>query len=181
MGFFDDELYFTKMPNTLQIEVSPPLCATQEREIVGELLYEELKQIQTDIEPSSSVIKADLLFSKVGKFVVLTGRISADLVLQCAACLEPVDFPVNIDVKLAIINDEEMVSLIPDEYEPYLYEGDRLLVSDVVEAEVTLMLPTIPRHDVCPIDLPKSSTSKGFILEEEKKNPFEVLEKLKLN
>jgi len=170
------------MTKTLQIEVDPPLCANQERNITGELAYDKLQQIQADIDASSSAIKADLTFSKVGKFVVLTGRISANLVLQCAACLELTNFPVDIDVKLAIINDEARMSLVPDDYEPYLYEGERLLISDVVEAEVVLVLPSIARHEVCPVELPKSSTSKDFTLEtEKKKNPFEALEKLKLN
>lgn len=170
------------MTKTLHIEVDPSLCASQERMISGELAYEELQQIQADINPSSSAIRADLTFGKVGKFVILTGRISANLVLQCAACLELVDYPVDIDVKLAIINDEARVSLLTDDYEPYLYEGERLLISDVVEAEIVLVIPTIARHDVCPIELPKSSTSKDFTLEtEKKKNPFDALEKLKLN
>ena len=120
------------------------------------------------------------MFSKVGKFVVLTGRIYSDLVLQCAACLEPTVFPVDIDVKLAITNNEDRLSLVPEGYEPYLFEGDRLLMSEVIESEVVLVLPSIARHDVCPIELPKSSTSKDFKLEAAvKTNPFEALEKLK--
>lgn len=170
------------MSKSLQIEVDPLLCASQERVITGGLPYEELKQIQGDIESSSLPIKVDLMFSRAGKFVVLTGRISANLVLQCAACLESMDFSVEIDVKLAIINDEALMTLVPDGYEPYLYEGDRLLMSDVVEAEVVLILPSIGRHEVCPVELPKSSASKDFVHEtEKKKNPFEALEKLKLN
>ncbi|PHS69870.1 MAG: nucleic acid-binding protein [Cycloclasticus sp.] len=169
------------MSKTLQIEVDPKLCAGQERVILGELPYAELKQIQQDIDPSSSPIKVDLMFSRVGKFVVLTGRISSNLVLQCAACLELTDFAVDIDVNLAVINNEELVSLLPDGYEPYLFEGDRLIMSELVESEVVLVLPSIARHDVCPTQLPKSSTSKDFMLEPEvKKNPFEALESLKL-
>ncbi len=169
------------MSKTLQVEVDPLLCASQERVISGELAYKELKQIQDDIDASSAPIKAELEFSRVGKYVVLTGRISAGLMLQCAACLELTSFPVDIDVKLAIINDEEKVTLVPEGFEPYLFDGDRLLMSDLIEAEVVLVLPSIARHKICPVELPKSSTSKGFMLETEKKaNPFEVLEKLKI-
>lgn len=168
------------MSKTLQIDVDPILCASQERTVSGELPYDRLQQIQTDIEASSSPISAELMFSRVGKFVVLTGRISANLVLQCAACLEPADFSVDIEVKLAIINDEARLSSLPDGYEPYMFEGDRLLISELVESEVVLVLPSIARHDVCPIELPKSSTSKDFKLETEvKNNPFEALETLK--
>ena len=169
------------MNKSLQIEVDPLLCASQERVITGALPYVELKQIQADIDSSSLPIMVDLMFSRVGKFVVLTGRISADLVLQCAACLESMDFSVEIDVKLAVINDEARMSLLPDGYEPYLYEGDHLLMSDVVEAEVVLVFPSIARHEVCPVALPTSSASKDFVHEtEKKKNPFEALNKLKL-
>lgn len=168
------------MSQTLQTEVDPLLCASQERVVKGYLPYSELQVLQADIEPASEPIEANLMFSKVGKFVVLTGRISARLVLQCAACLELTDFIVDIDVKLAIINKDALVSAVPADYEPFLYEGERLLMSNVVESEVVLMLPDIVKHDICPVELPKSSTSKGFVLEVDvKTNPFEVLESLK--
>ncbi|MEO1889050.1 MAG: DUF177 domain-containing protein [Cycloclasticus sp.] len=168
------------MSKTLQIEVDPLLCASQERIITGQLPYGELKQIQQDIDVSSSPISVDLMFSRVGKFVVLTGRISSNLVLQCAACLELTDITVDIDVKLALINNEDRLSLVPDGYEPYLFEGDRLLMSDLIESEVVLVLPSIARHEVCPIELPSSSTSKDFMSEAEvKKNPFEALANFK--
>ncbi|MEY8194450.1 MAG: YceD family protein [Cycloclasticus sp.] len=168
------------MSKTLQIEVDPLLCANQERRIVGELEYGQLTRIQDDVEPSSGSIKADLTFSRIRKFVVLTGRISSNLVLQCAACLESMDFPVDIEIKLAVINNESFLSLIPDGYEPCLIEGDRLTISSVVEDELVLVLPDIARHAVCPVELPSSSASKDFVLEtEEKKNPFEALKSLK--
>ncbi len=168
------------MSKSLQIEVNPLLCASQERVILGELSYAELKQIQQDIDPSSSAITVELMFTKVRKFVVLTGRISSNLVVQCAACLELTDIEVDIDVKLALINNEGLMSLVPDGYEPYLFEGDKLLMSELIESEVVLVLPSIARHDVCPVELPKSSASKDFMPETEvKKNPFGALESLK--
>jgi len=91
------------MSKTLQIEVNPSLCASQERSVSGELPYAEMTRLQADIDPTSGPIKANVMFSRAGKFVVLTGRISGNLVLQCAACLELTNFPVDIDVNLAII------------------------------------------------------------------------------
>ncbi|ORU91007.1 MAG: nucleic acid-binding protein [Cycloclasticus sp. symbiont of Poecilosclerida sp. N] len=168
------------MTKTLQIDVNPMLCASQERAIFGELKFDELKQIQQDIEPSSAPIIADVMFSKEGKFVVLTGRIAGDLVLQCAACLEPTVFKVDVDVKLAVINDEARLSLVPEGYEPYLFAGDSLLMSEVIESEVVMVLPSIARHEVCPVELPKNSTGKDFKLKTDvKKNPFEALGSLK--
>jgi uncharacterized protein len=168
------------MSKTLQIEVNPSLCASQERTIIGELPYIEMIRIKGDVDSSTQPIAVDLMFSKVGKFVVLSGRISGNLVLQCAACLELMEFSVDIDVKLAIINDEALINLLPEGVEPYLLEGEQLLMSELVESELVLVMPSIARHEICPIELPKSSTSKGFVLEAGKnKNPFEVLEGLK--
>lgn len=164
------------MSKTLQIEVDPLLCASQERVISGDLPYAELKHMQKDVDSSSSPIVVELMFSKVRKYIVLTGRISADLVVQCAACLELTDIKIDIDVKLALINREGLMDSVPDGYEPYLFEGEKLLMSELIEGEVVLMLPSIARHDVCPIELPNSSTSKDFMPETEvKKNPFEAL------
>ncbi len=95
----------------MQIEVNPLLCASQERVILGELSYAELKQIQQDIAPSSSAITVELMFTKVRKFVVLTGRISSNLVVQCAACLELTDIEVDIDVKLALMMVTSLICL----------------------------------------------------------------------
>lgn len=168
------------MSKTLQIEVDPLLCASQERIVSGELSWSGLQRLKDIIDPSSEPIKAELSFTREGKFVVLMGRVSGDLVLQCAACLELLDFPIELSVKLAVISDESKVALLPDEYEPCLYNGERLLISDVVESELVLVIPTFARHDVCPTELPKDSTSDDFMLETEaKENPFKVLESLK--
>ena len=54
------------MSKTLQIQVDPFLCASQERTISGALHYPDLMIIQHDIDPSSGPIEANLTFSKQG-------------------------------------------------------------------------------------------------------------------
>jgi len=170
------------MSNTLQIEVDPFLCASQRRYFEGEVTYQQMPRLQEDIEASTKPLDAKLEFSKEGKFILLTARIKGTLVLQCAACLEEMDFPIDINVRLVLINDESLFGVLPEEYEPRVIEGDRVLLSSIVEDEIVLALPYIARHDVCPVELPMSSASDNFVIEKEvKTNPFKVLEDFKKN
>lgn len=168
------------MSKTLQIEIDPYTCADQRRIFEGVVSVDNITRLEADIDSSTPDIKAVLEFAREGKFIVVMGRIRGYLVLQCAACLEAVDFSVDIDFKLAIINDDALIPLLPTDCEPKVYEGEKILLSDIVEDELVLAVPDIVRHEVCPIELPHSSTSKDFFEEVEVKvNPFKVLEGFK--
>ncbi|PCI22724.1 MAG: nucleic acid-binding protein [Piscirickettsiaceae bacterium] len=170
------------MNKTLQIEIDPFLCASQGRMFDGQLGYQDMQRLQADVDPAMPDINIHMEFARKGKFIVLTGRIHGYLVLQCAACLGAIDFPIDIDLKLAVVNDEALLSLIPSGFEPHLFDGDKLLLSSIVEDELVLALPDIARHEVCSIELPRVSTSKDFVEEVDvKENPFKVLEGFKNN
>ncbi|PCH85897.1 MAG: nucleic acid-binding protein [Piscirickettsiaceae bacterium] len=168
------------MNKTLQIEIDPYTCADQRRIFEGFISAANITRLEADVDSSTPDIKATLEFAREGKFIVLMGRIDGHLVLQCAACLEAVNFPIDIDFKLAIINDDSLTSLLPTGCEPKVYDGEKLLLSDIVEDELLLALPDIIRHEICPVELPHSSTSKDFVQEVDVKvNPFKVLEGFK--
>lgn len=171
------------MNKTLQIAIDPYLCADQRREYSGQLSYSEMTRVHDNVLSSSQPIIVELQFAKERKFIVVTGRIYGDLMLECAACLGDMVFPVNIDVRLAIISDETLVDLVPESYDPWLMETDKLMLSTLVEDELLLELPVIARHTRCSVDLPSTSTSKGYEEAEDdadiKENPFKALEALK--
>lgn len=170
------------MNKTLQIEIDPYLCADQRRVFSGKLMYQEMSRIHNDIDESTPDVQVDIEFAREGKFIVVTGRIQGYLVLQCAACLEALHFPIDIDVRLAVINDEALVTLIPKGFEPKIFDGEKLVLSELIEDELVLAMPDIARHDVCPVKLPNSSTSKDFVEElDVKENPFKALEGFKKN
>ena len=168
------------MNKSLKIAVDPYLCADQRREYAGTISYDEMERVQEHILSTTQPLNVELSFSKDRKFIVVIGRIYGDLVLECAACLGEVILPVDIAVRLAIINDEEKASLVPELYEPWLMDDDRLMLSQLIEDELLLELPVIARHTSCPVDLPHSSSSDDYVEETEiKENPFKVLEALK--
>ncbi|MFT7414340.1 MAG: hypothetical protein ACI9FO_000999 [Methylophagaceae bacterium] len=111
------------------------------------------------------------------------GKFSSKLSLICERCMTPM--PVNVDVEcyLAILKNERKVEGLAELYDPWIVENNDLIaLSSVVEDELILALPLVPRHDhAC---LPKEAWYRGDDIDEnakEKKvSPFDVLASLKL-
>jgi len=168
------------MNNTLQIEIDPLLCAEQGRIFEGQINTKDMPRIVGEVGESATNIQVILEFSRRNKIIVVTGRISGNLMLQCAACLEAIDFPIDINLNLAIVNDDSLIGVLPEGLDPKVVEDGKLMLSDVVEDELVLALPDIARHDECPIELPTVSASADFVEEVNVKvNPFKVLEGFK--
>jgi uncharacterized protein len=72
--------------------------------------------------------------------------------LTCQRCLAPCLQPFDIDVLLRIAaNDEEADALPLDDDGPEVIVGSRQFdLFELVEEELLLALPLVPRHEVCP-------------------------------
>jgi uncharacterized protein len=80
-----------------------------------------------------------------GRSVVL-GRVRARLRLPCQRCLEAVEIPVDAPIALALIRRDEDALDLPEHLDPWLVTEDRLNPLDLVEDELLLAVPQIPRH-----------------------------------
>jgi uncharacterized protein len=78
----------------------------------------------------------------------IKGVLHAEVELICQRCLGLLRWPLAVTVSLGLARDEAEIDRLPDEYEPLLLaEGGRIAVTDLVEDELLLALPQIPRHD----------------------------------
>jgi uncharacterized protein len=78
----------------------------------------------------------------------IKGALKAEVELTCQRCLSPLRLPLDVAVCLGLARDEAEIDRLPDEYEPLLVaEGGSLAIADLVEDELLLALPQIPRHD----------------------------------
>lgn len=109
--------------------------------------------------------------------------LSADVALPqtCQRCLGPVDMPVHFEREFRFVVSEE-VAAVEDEAS----EEDVLVLSrdfnllELVEDELLMALPVVPKHDVCPGAVKLQVADPDFAEDEqEKPNPFAVLEQLK--
>jgi uncharacterized protein len=119
-----------------------------------------------------------------GGLVLLEGRIHANLTLTCQRCLSAMDYPAESVVRLVIVPDDATAEKLQDEYDTFVVE-EELFIRDLIEDELMLALPLIPRHE-SPEEC--DEVARGYLHKEhengseqegKKSNPFSVLEQLK--
>ena len=98
----------------------------------------------------------------------------ADVILQCQRCLRPLDEAVHVDRHFRFVADEDTAAALDDEVEDEVLALPKSLnLRDLVEDEMLLALPLVPRHDVCPEKIPMQFGDVEIV--EEKANPFASL------
>ena len=98
----------------------------------------------------------------------------ADVILQCQRCLLPLDEAVHVDRHFRFVTDEETAAALDDQIEDEVLALPKVLnLRDLVEDEMLLALPLVPRHDVCPEAVPLQFGDVEEV--EEKANPFASL------
>lgn len=101
--------------------------------------------------------------------------------LVCQRCLGPVDVTVSIDRSFRFVETEAQAE-IEDEAseEDVLALSAEFSLADLLEDEVLMSLPAVPRHEECPVAVTLEVVDPGFeVASAEKVNPFAVLVKMK--
>ncbi|MCE4557925.1 YceD family protein [Roseateles cellulosilyticus] len=106
---------------------------------------------------------------------------SARVALTCQRCLQPVEEQVDIDRWIRFVDTEvEAAALDADSDDDVLALPRHLDARELIEDELLLTLPLVPRHDVCPEPLLATQDPAGVDEEEgERPNPFAKLSALK--
>ncbi len=103
----------------------------------------------------------------------LTMEVSGQLGLTCQRCMKGLAFPVEIRARLLLVPpgqtwpDEELAE---DGFDAIAAEKEMALLP-LIEEEVLLALPIVPKHDACVAPAP--------VVEEHELSPFAVLAKMK--
>ncbi len=108
----------------------------------------------------------------------VAARVSMPLV--CQRCLGPMDVALDVSPSFRFVATEE-IALAQDEdaEEDVLVFSREFNLAALIEDELLMALPLIPRHDVCPTPVKLSAADAGFDETSlEKTNPFSALAKL---
>ena len=111
-------------------------------------------------------------------WLYLTAEVS--LPLTCQRCLGPVDMTVSIDRSFRFVESEAQAE-IEDEAseEDVLALSAEFSLADLLEDEVLMALPAVPRHEECPVAVTLEVMDPGFEVASAKKvNPFAILAKI---
>lgn len=99
--------------------------------------------------------------------------------LTCQRCLQPVKAEVDIERWIRFVDTEaEAAALDADSEDDVLALPRHLDARELIEDELLLALPLVPRHEVCPDPLPVPADQVEDA-PEERPNPFAALAALK--
>lgn len=105
-------------------------------------------------------------------------RASGCLSLECQRCLQPVAVPVDVDRQFLFVRGEDAAAQLDADSEDDVLALTRALdLVELIEDELLLALPLVPRHEVCVAPVTLSVGEEE--IEVEKPNPFAALSALK--
>ena len=112
----------------------------------------------------------------------LHARISATVTVQCQRCLQAMQQPVDTELWLGIVRNQDAADALASHYEPLLVGSEPLYLKDLIEDELILSLPLVPMHpqSECNVDTKEISGAEQDNGQHSKReNPFAVLAGLK--
>ncbi len=120
----------------------------------------------TNVRPGATDGELELRLSKSGRDVIVRGKLTAELSVECARCLQPTRIVVREPLSALLVptadlssgpaSDEDEVT--PDQADVIPYDGETVVLDDFVRDEVLLGVPMIPLcSESCPGIRPQTS------------------------
>lgn len=102
--------------------------------------------------------------------------------LTCQRCLQPWQLPLTVDARIRFVRGEAEAEALDAELEEDVLAMPRWLnLRELIEDELLLALPLVPRHSHCPNPLPMSVGEEALQPEAtQEAHPFAALQALKL-
>lgn len=102
------------------------------------------------------------------------------IALECQRCLQPAVSELDVESAIRFVaSEEEAAELDADSEDDVLALTRSLDAQALIEDELLLALPIVPRHEVCPAPLPGSVAPETADAVPARQNPFAALEVLK--
>ncbi|MCP5142360.1 MAG: DUF177 domain-containing protein [Gammaproteobacteria bacterium] len=134
-------------------------------------------------------VEVDLEFGiDAGRTRFISGTVRTRVSMPCQRCLESMEIDVDAEVRLGVVISESQIERLPSGFEPLLLEEELIDPAQLVEDELLLALPLVPRHELRDCRAERNVTAQGSdgapapsddVAENKRPNPFAVLATLK--
>ena len=127
----------------------PDLMAMAERQGVleGDIALADLGRLKGLLSSSDGTARARITLRRGhDELLLMDLGCEAALELTCQRCLEPVTYKVNEKTEFAVAETEESLAILPRGTELIALDGDRFQPASVIEDELIVSLPLVPRH-----------------------------------
>ncbi|MFO7604527.1 MAG: YceD family protein [Gammaproteobacteria bacterium] len=134
-------------------QIDPFRLAHTGQRLSGSIPLKQLSRLTPLLTDSQGEVEVVLEFSiDPAGTAVLNGRIRTVLHLRCQRCTENMTWPVASEFCLGLLTSEASLEGLPEQYEPYVVEAVPVYLQDIIEDELLLVFPQIPKHnlDECP-------------------------------
>ncbi|NMP31410.1 23S rRNA accumulation protein YceD [Thalassotalea sp. M1531] len=165
----------------LPVTIDPYKSAQRRLECVGVFELSEMKRLLDACESCAEHIEVSFQFDvdELG-LVIFSGKGSASVGLICQRCNEVFDHKLEIDFQFSPVKNAEGAADLPSYYDAIeLDENGEVNLRELVEEELLLAIPLIPRHELNDCQADADSTWGELPEELDKPNPFDVLKQLK--
>ena len=165
-------------------EIDPLRLAQNGLKLSGELSIKDMPRLSESLVNDEGSIHVDLAFDMDEvNTPYMQGKIVAEVSMICERCMSPMKVPLSITCLLAMILSERKIASLAEEYDPWLLENnDPVSLNAVIEDELILALPLVPRHtEAClPSEVWFAGEDESAVKEDDKpESPFAVLSSLK--
>jgi uncharacterized protein len=158
--------------------IVPEHAADQNRHYKLTLSQQDFPRLMEVLVGEPRPVEVDLRFFTEPEtgFPAFKLHLRSDFELECQRTLEPYQQPVNECLNAVFVASEGAADIVPDAYEPWLLEQEKINPWQLIEDELLLAIPQVPRKPGEPLvwlDDTSSSTSAGV-----QENPFAALKTL---
>lgn len=167
----------------LPIQIDPLRLARAGARLAGRLPLDNMSRLAAVLAAAPAEAEVELAFDMdaEGRACVQL-KLRAEVQLQCQRCLGAMPYAVTTERLLACVGSDAEAERLPEPYEPLLFTGEPLFLRDVVEDELLLSLPIVPRHDdVHCAGSGMEEHGEDDTAEPRPQNPFAVLAGMKLD
>jgi uncharacterized protein len=107
----------------------------------------ELPRVADELTSTDGEASGHVRFSRQLGHAVADLEVNAQPEVVCQRCMQPMRWPVKVESRIALVSDYSAADRVPAGMEVFLVEADSVSVRDLVDEEVMLALPHVPRHD----------------------------------
>lgn len=165
----------------LPITIDPNRSAQRRLECEGYFEVSGMHRLLAACESCNDKVHVNVKFDidELG-LVVISGQSSLNVSLTCQRCTEAFELPLEVDFCFTPVKNSQAAENLPSYYDAIeLDENGEVNLLELVEDEIILAIPLIPRHELEDCQAPSDSIWGELPEELDKPNPFDVLKKLK--
>ncbi len=158
----------------------PETYADQNLKLTGMVPVKTMQRLQNLVISMQSLVAVSLQFSRnhFGR-VTMTGQIKHSLELRCERCLDQVQITIDQSIEVLLQSSTESVIENTEKLEFYEYDDKGLELAEIIEDELLLALPLVPRHEdisLCDQDMVAWLASNEAPVDQAE-NPFAILKR----